>query len=122
MPDNPTPEEISETQGNEHKIRNLYNNIILPNLDYGDVTIDTHDVAGGLLKALAGDDLEVKHNFGTKAPSSDVIGVSGPYAIYADAYRRAAAQLGLQPRQLQSIAREEIRALFTEGFKAQRAN
>lgn len=120
--ENPTLQNISDTLGNEHKIRNFYNNIILPNSEYGDVTIDTHAVAAGQLKALAGDDMEVGHNFGTGAPSSDVIGVSGLYAIYADAYRRAAAQLGLQPRQLQSITWEEIRALFTEEFKAQEAN
>lgn len=108
---------VSEQLGFEHKIRSFYNNIAAPNSDIGHVTIDTHAVAAALFEALAGTDTEVKQNFGGTG-KSDVLGVGGTYGLIADAYRDAAKQLGLKPRELQSITWEAVRGLFSEEIKA----
>jgi hypothetical protein len=114
--------------GGQHKVRNFYNNIVAPNSQRGFVTIDTHAVAAGLLQPLAGGSREVLHNFGgnvtgeTGPGSNSAYGISGTYAIYAEAYRNAAAKRDVLPREMQSITWEMIRELFRPGYKAQAAN
>ena len=108
---------VSQQLGFEHKIRSFYNNISAPNSDIGHVTIDTHAVAAALFEALAGTDTEVTQNFGGTG-KSDVLGVGGTYGLIADAYREAAASLGLKPRELQSITWEAVRSLFSEEMKS----
>jgi hypothetical protein len=116
--ENPSRINISDELGGAHKVRNFYNNILLPSVkNFGDVTIDTHAVAAGLLRPLAGSDIEVGHNLGSGAPGSAVHGISGIYGIYADAYRNAALQRGILPREMQSITWEGIRSLFSPEFK-----
>ena len=131
-------EAISRGLGNAHKVRNFYNNIVSPGSTLGEVTIDTHAVAAALFKPLSGKGYEVFHAFGTTpavgvlgmpkgvkragAGSSGPLGVSGTYGIFADAYRDAARELGILPRELQSITWEEIRAIFPASFKDGKGN
>ena len=109
-------ENISASLGDRHKVRSFYNNILNPMSDRGDVTIDTHAVAAALLQPLAGADIEVSHNLGTSGDTSSITGVKGSYGVFADAYREAAAEAGVLPREMQSITWEAIRGLYS-GFK-----
>ena len=106
---------ISDRLGSEHKVRNFYNNIVAPNSPYGDATMDTHAVAAALLMPLGSSAPQVSDNFGAgKAGKTSKSGqtVSGTYYVYLDAYRRAAKEVGLQPRQMQSITWEAIRQVY----------
>ena len=116
-------ENISASLGEQHKVRNFYNNIFDPNSKHGDVTIDTHAVAAALLRPLSGGSLEVTHNFGSGGvANSSIFGSKGTYGIYAEAYRRAAKKKNILPREMQSITWEAVRELYTASFKSQAKN
>ncbi len=107
---------VSKQMGQAHKVRNFFNNITAPNADMGDVTIDTHAVGAAQMKPLSGSSPEVKINL-QGPPKNAPSGLSGTYPFHADAYRELAKSLGIQPRELQSITWEQIRALFSPEFK-----
>ena len=116
--DNGSVENINNVMGDGNKIRNFYNNIINPNSPNGHVTVDTHAVGAAHMQPFSGDDAEVQHNFGNSpkgiagAPKHAATGMRGTYPLYAEAYKRAAQKIGVQPRELQSITWEGIRSLL----------
>jgi hypothetical protein len=110
---------ISDALGDGHKVRNFYNNIYNPNSTEGHVTIDTHAVAGILLRPLGLTDNEVTQNFGGGKPavSEASTGIKGTYCLNQEVFKRAAELEHLLPRQMQSICWTSAQTLFTTGFK-----
>lgn len=133
--ENDSMELISNRLGDAHKVRNFYNNIVDPS-DRHSVTMDTHAVAALNIMPFSQNAEAVKHNFGSNLKGSNLpgpgknknTGEGGTYAINAEAYRRAAAELSeelgyeILPRELQSITWEAVRGLFTDKFKAKKSN
>lgn len=106
-----SPDEIHRLMGDGHKIRNFYNNIVSPNSEHPHVTVDTHAGNASMLAPRGSDAPEIANIFGG-APASANAGLKGLYPLHAEAYQRAAAKLGIRPRELQSITWEGIRSLF----------
>jgi hypothetical protein len=109
---NDSRENISAALGDNHKVRNFYNNIISP--EYGqDTTIDTHAIAAALLMPLGGGASQVKEGLGMSGPKNADTGLKSLYALYSEAYRRAAKTADILPREMQSTTWEALRGLFS---------
>jgi hypothetical protein len=128
---------LSRLMGKSHKVRHFFNNIADPNNGAGDVTIDTHAVAAAHYKPFGQSAIPVNHAFGSSPPAGKkpsnwvpvksggaTTGINGTDHMYQEAYRRAASERGILPRQMQSIAWEGIRAIFPNkrAAKAQAAH
>lgn len=101
--------------GNEHKVRNFYNNLFDPS-DERFATIDTHAIAAAYMLPLSGADALVVHGLGGLVSNSGV-GLGGAYALIFEAYKRAAKSRGVSPREMQSITWEAIRGMFEAANK-----
>ena len=106
---------ISRQLGSFHKVRNFYNNLYDPSDDHS-VTIDTHAMAGSLLLPLGSSSQVVLDGFKAAGKNAE-LGLFGSYVLYAEAYRRAAAERGILPREMQSITWEALRRLYPAPFK-----
>jgi hypothetical protein len=95
---------------NSPKVSSYKNNKEAPNGDTrlpmierirrGDVTVDTHEVNLGHFNGFAADSPEVSDHLGT--PGSAITGVTGAYALQADATRRVAEKHNMLPNKLQA--------------------
>ena len=103
---------ISDSMGDQHKVRNFFNNIEVPFSDMGDITVDTHAIAVANMRPLAGSDPLVTQGLGGMFKSAGT-GARGNYGQQADNYRAVAGEYGYLPRETQSITWEGIRGLFT---------
>lgn len=108
-------EMISKAMSARHKVRSFYNNILDPFSKNDDVTVDTHAVGAGLLRAIPATSVPVWHSMGLapelkekpvgwkSAAKSARTGVVGTYGLFADAYRAAAKEVGVRPNELQAV-------------------
>jgi 2'-5' RNA ligase len=118
--EDPSPENIHQRIGQEHKVRSFFNNISDPDYD-GAVTVDTHAVGANLLQAVSSDDPEVLAVM--KGIGSASTGLSGVNALYGEAYFRLARDLSKEtgrhvpPREVQSVTWEMVRLMFPRELK-----
>jgi 2'-5' RNA ligase len=107
--DDGSPENIDLALGNKHKVRSFFNNISDP--DNADaVTIDTHAIAAAHMEPMAGGSFEVQQSM--SGPAAKGAGLYGSNAVYAQAYFELANELGVLPREVQSVTWEQARMLF----------
>ena len=117
---NPDLDNVSKMMGGAHKVRNFYNNIVAPNSDFGDVTIDTHQVGANLFMPVSSSSKPVGDNL-QGPPTDTAAGVVGTYPWHAGVVRDAAKKVGLEgpgsARKIQSESWEMIRSLLSPEFK-----
>lgn len=110
------PTIVRPLMGEGHKVPSFANNMGDPWHEAGDVTVDTHAIAAALMRPLSGEHPDTIALMRGR-PNSDPHGIGGLYGLAADAYRDVARELGLSPRELQSVVWEGARGLFPKDWK-----
>lgn len=111
---NPSQENVNRELGNNHKVRSFYNNHVAPESDAW-TTVDTHAAAAATLMPYGSKDARIKDVFGS--PKHKGSGYNGTYFLYQHAYEQVAKELGILPRELQSIVWEQMRHELTPEAK-----
>ncbi len=110
----PSRKNVNSELGINHKVRSFYNNHVMPESpDW--TTVDTHAVAAALMRPVGSLDYETKDNFGGATHKAS--GYRGNYFLYQDAYEKVAKELGILPRELQSIVWEKARGAVSPEAK-----
>lgn len=104
---------IHEAIGLGHKVRNFFHNILTPFSEILFGTADTHHIAASLMLPIGSKSVEVGWGLGGGGTLGDV-GIKGHYWVYHQAMIDAARELGILPRELQSVVWEGVRGLFPE--------
>lgn len=109
----PSVETISASLGGAHKVRNFFNNIEDPDHPAGDITIDTHAYGIGMNNPVSVNHPLIAAGGGSIAssPGHAADGTTGTYSVFAEAYNQVAKEVGLLPRELQSVTWEKWRQL-----------
>lgn len=115
---NGSKENISAQMGDRHKVRSFYNNMLVPYSPHGDSTVDTHAIAAANLFPYASSDKMVDVGLGGAGPRNAETGLRGLYPFYDEAYKRAAMERQILPREMQSITWEGVKGLFPQAEKA----
>jgi hypothetical protein len=102
---------INDKLGWNHKVRSFYNNHVAPE-DPRWTTIDTHAVAAATMLPVGSTDDAVVNAFNN--PNHKASGYNGTYVVYQDAYQKVAKQLGVLPREVQSVVWEKARRTLTD--------
>jgi hypothetical protein len=111
--------DIDRALGNGHKVRNFYNNIADPWNRGNFMTVDTHQVAAGIMQPVSGKSVEVQHAFGAGGiESSSKSGMSGTYGVHVGGGQKVARELGHRhANELQSIIWKATQEMFPASFK-----
>lgn len=111
------------------KVPSFYDNIVDPNAPLPIVTTDTHHAGAFSLFPGGGDDTIVQMGMGRGAGSNSArTGSKGIYGLIADSTALAGDEMGMLPREVQSVVWEGVRGLWggpgmkTKGLKKEIAD
>ena len=125
----PTISTIENNMGAGGKVPSFYNNIAVPHSNLPIATVDTHSAGAATLFPGGGNDPVVYRAMGlprpkevpmsprTQAAGAASTGAKGHYGLYNDMHVDAAKDLGMRPREVQSITWESVRNLWGEAKK-----
>ena len=114
-----SPENIDVRIGNQHKVRSFFQNLVDPTNPHA-VTVDTHSTAAAWMQPFGGGSLQVTQTLGASAKGSagdNNSGLMGMNPFVAQAHFELAEELGVLPREVQSVTWESLRAMFSPAAK-----